>query len=62
MRSGSAIEDYSNNIYYLEKKWNKKVIADFIDKADTIIEKIALERLRFKPADNENIFQVPVVK
>lgn len=60
--SDSAIEDYSNNIDYLEEKWTKKVIADFIDKTDNIIEKIALENLRFKPTDYENIFQVPIVK
>lgn len=60
--TNSAIEDYSNNIDYLEKEWTEKVIEDFIEKADNIIEKIALENLRFKPTDYENIFQVPVVK
>jgi plasmid stabilization system protein ParE len=58
----TAIEDYSNNIDYLEREWTEKVIEDFIEKSDAIIEKIALENLRFKPTDYENIFQVPVVK
>lgn len=60
--SNTAIDDYSNNIDYLEKEWTQKVIEDFIEKTDDIIKKIALENLRFKPTDYENIFQVPVVK
>lgn len=58
----SAIEDYSSNIDYLEKEWTEKVIEDFIDKTDRIIEKIARENLRFKPTDYKNTFQVPIVK
>ncbi|WP_026708957.1 type II toxin-antitoxin system RelE/ParE family toxin [Flavobacterium frigidarium] len=58
----SAIEDYSKNIDYLEEKWTEKVIGDFIEKTEDIIQKIASENLIFKKTDYDNVFQVSVVK
>ena len=58
----SAIEDYSKNIDYLEEKWTEKVIEDFIEKTESVIQKIAYEKLRFKRTDYDNVFQVTVVK
>jgi plasmid stabilization system protein ParE len=60
--SNLAIDDVSENIYYLEREWTEKEIERFTNKTDEILEKLAKGNIKFKPTEYENIFQVPIVK
>ena len=36
-----ALDDFSENIYYLEKKWTEKEIEKFIKKSHEILDKLS---------------------
>lgn len=58
----SAIDDISENLYYLENEWSEKEIERFLSKIDEALEKLAKGNIKFKPTEYKNIYQVPIVK
>jgi plasmid stabilization system protein ParE len=60
--SNLAIDDISENIYYLEREWTEKEIERFANKTDEVLEKLVKGNIKFKPTEYKNIFQVPIVK
>jgi plasmid stabilization system protein ParE len=60
--SNLAIDDVSDNIYYLEKNWTEKEVERFNDKTEEVLEQLSKGNLNFKPTEHKNIFQVPIVK
>jgi hypothetical protein len=57
-----AIDDVSENIYYLEKEWTEKEIERFLNKTDEVLEKLAKGNIKFKPTEYKDVYQVPIVK
>ena len=60
--SDLAIEDVSENIYYLEKEWTEKEVIRFNIKIDEVLEKLSNENVIFKPTDFKNVFQIVILK
>jgi plasmid stabilization system protein ParE len=57
-----AIDDVSENIYYLEKEWTEKEVIRFNKKIEETLEKLSRENLLFKPTEYKNVFQIVIVK
>ena len=57
-----AIEDFSENIYYLEKEWTEKEIEKFIKKTHEILDKLTRGNIKFKPTAYKNVFQIMILK
>ena len=57
-----AINDVSENIYYLEKEWTEKEIERFLNKTDEVLEKLAKGNIKFKATEYKEVYQVPIVK
>ena len=57
-----AIDDFSENIYYLEREWTKKEIVRFYKKVDEVLNKLSNGNIKFKPTAYRNVFQVVVMK
>lgn len=60
--SNLAIDDVSENIYYLEREWTEKEVEHFVDKMNEVLEILAKGNIKFKPTEYKNIFQIPIVK
>ncbi|MFN3755773.1 MAG: type II toxin-antitoxin system RelE/ParE family toxin [Flavobacterium sp.] len=58
----AAIDDISENVAYLEKKWTKKEVASFLKKVHNVLEKLSEGNILFKPTEYKNIFQIVIVK
>ena len=58
----AAIDDISENIAYLEKKWTEKEVASFLKKVHNVSEKLSAGNIQFKPTDYKNVFQIVIVK
>ena len=54
--------DYWENIAYLEKEWTLNDVYNFMDKVDDLIALLTKSNLTFKPANYNNVFQVPITK
>jgi plasmid stabilization system protein ParE len=57
-----ALDDFSENIYYLEKKWTEKEIEKFIKKSHEILDKLSKGNIKFKPTAYKNVFQIVIIK
>lgn len=57
-----AIDDFSENINYLEKEWTEKEVEKFIKKSYEILDKLSKGNFRFKPTAYKNVFQIVIVK
>lgn len=57
-----ALNDFSENIYYLEKEWTEKEIEKFIKKSHEILDKLAKGNIKFKPTAYKNVYQIVIVK
>lgn len=57
-----AIDDVSENIYYLEKEWTEKEVIRFNKKIEEILEKLSKENILFKPTEYKNVFQIVIIK
>jgi plasmid stabilization system protein ParE len=60
--SDLAIDDVSENIYYLEREWTEKEIERFLNKTDDVLEKLAKGNIKFKTTKYKDVYQVPIVK
>lgn len=60
--SDLAIDDVSENIYYLEREWTEKEIERFLNKTDEVLEKLAKGNIKFKTTEYKGVYQVPIVK
>lgn len=58
----AAIDDISENIAYLEKKWTEKEVTSFLKKVHNVLEKLSAGNIQFKPTDYKNVFQIVIVK
>ena len=52
-----AIDDFSENIYYLEKEWIR-----FNKKVNEVLDKLSKGNIKFKSTDYKNVFQVVILK
>ena len=57
-----AIDDVSENIYYLEKEWTEKEVIRFNKKIEETLEKLPRENILFKPTEYKNVFQIVIIK
>ena len=57
-----AIDDFSENIYYLEKEWTEKEVLRFNKKVNEVIDKLSKGNIQFKSTDYKNVFQVVILK
>lgn len=57
-----AIDDVSENIYYLEKEWTEKEVIRFNKKIEETLEKLSRENILFKPTEYKNVFQIVIIK
>ena len=57
-----AIDDFSENIYYLEKEWTEKEVIRFNKKIEETLEKLSRENILFKPTEYKNVFQIVIIK
>lgn len=57
----AAIDDISENIAYLEKKWTEKEVASFLKKVYNVLEKLSAGIIQFKLTDYKNVFQIVIV-
>ena len=57
-----AIEDFSENIFYLENEWTEKEIEKFIKKTHEILDKLTRGNIKFKPTAYKNVFQIMILK
>ena len=60
--SDLALDDFSENIYYLEKDWTEKEVEKFIKKSLEILDKLSKGNIKFKPTAYKNVFQIVIVK
>ncbi|WP_445711614.1 type II toxin-antitoxin system RelE/ParE family toxin [Flavobacterium sp.] len=60
--SDLAIDDVSENIYYLEKEWSEKEVIRFNEKVDEVLEQLSNRNILFKPTEFESVFQIVIVK
>lgn len=57
-----AIDDISENIAYLEKKWTEKEDTSFLKKVHNVLEKLSAVNIQFKLTDYKNVFQIVILK
>ena len=57
-----AIDDFSENIYYLEKEWTEKEVIRFNKKVNEVLDKLSKGNIKFKSTDYKNVFQVVILK
>ena len=57
-----AIDDVSENIYYLEKELTEKEVIRFNKKIEETLEKLSRENILFKPTEYKNVFQIVIIK
>ena len=57
-----AIDDFSENMYYLENEWTEKEVEKFIKKSHEILDKLSKGNIKFKPTAYKNVFQIVIVK
>ena len=57
-----AIDDFSENIYYLEKEWTEKEVIRFNKKVNEVLDKLSKGNIKFKSTDYKNIFQIVILK
>lgn len=59
--SPQALEDYFQNIEYLELKWSNKEVRNFIEATDAAISIISKSPNTFRFADYNDVRQVPIM-
>lgn len=57
-----AIEDFSENIFYLENEWTEKEVERFMKKTNEILDKLTKGNVKFKSTAYKNVFQIVVLK
>ena len=57
-----AEERFQDIIEYLEYKWNDKVIADFIEKTETVLRQIQRRPTMFRHSSKMNIHEALITK
>ena len=57
-----AEERFQDIIEYLEYKWNDKVIADFIEKTETVLRQIQRRPAMFRYSSKMNIHEALITK
>lgn len=60
--SGKAMDDYLENIDYLEKNWTELEIKNFIAKTDDVLGKLKMDNIRFLSTGYRDTFRVPITK
>lgn len=60
--SDLALEDYIQNIFYLEKFWTNNEISNFVKKVNENIELLSYGNIIFKQTEFKNIYQIVIIK
>lgn len=56
------MDDYLENIDYLEKNWTELEIKNFIAKTDNVLGKLKMDNIRFLSTGYRHTFRVPITK
>jgi plasmid stabilization system protein ParE len=60
--SDLAIDDFSENINYLENQWSEREVIRFNKKVQEVLDKLSKGNIEFKPTEYKNVFQVVILK